>query len=57
MRKRAAYNISYPASAAVVVFGVHLSAQAAFPSFDRKSPANPSRVRQTILENNRNYKK
>ena len=31
-------NISYPSSAVVVVFGVHLSARAAF-RLDRKSPA------------------
>jgi hypothetical protein len=31
-------NFSYPSSAAAVVFGVHLSARAAF-RFDRKSPA------------------
>jgi hypothetical protein len=31
-------NISYPSSAATVVFGVHLSAKAAF-RLDRKSPA------------------
>jgi hypothetical protein len=31
-------NISYPSSAAAVVFGVHLSARAAF-RLDRKSPA------------------
>jgi hypothetical protein len=31
-------NISYPSSAAAVVFGGHLSAQAVF-RFDRKSPA------------------
>jgi len=36
--KNPAHNISYPASAAAVVFGVHLSAQAAF-RLDRKSPA------------------
>ena len=35
---KAAGNISYPSSAAAVVFGVHLSAQAAF-RLDRKSPA------------------
>jgi hypothetical protein len=33
-----ACNISYPSSAAAVVFGVHLSARAAF-RLDRKSPA------------------
>jgi hypothetical protein len=33
-----ANNISYPASAAAVVFSGHLSAQAAF-RLDRKSPA------------------
>ena len=33
-----AHNFSYPSSAAAVVFGVHLSAQAAF-RLDRKSPA------------------
>ena len=32
------HNISYPSSAGSVVFGVHLSAQAAF-RLDRKSPA------------------
>jgi hypothetical protein len=32
------HNISYPSSAATVVFGVHLSAQAAF-RLDRKLPA------------------
>jgi len=32
------YNISYPSSAAAVVFGGHLSARAAF-RLDRKSPA------------------
>ena len=32
------YNFSYPSSAAAVVFGGHLSAQAAF-RLDRKSPA------------------
>jgi hypothetical protein len=32
------HNISYPSSAAAVVFGVHLSARAAF-RLDRKSPA------------------
>ena len=31
-------NFSYPSSAAAVVFGVHLSVQAAF-RLDRKSPA------------------
>jgi len=31
-------NISYPSSAAAVVFGVYLSAQAVF-RLDRKSPA------------------
>ncbi len=31
-------NISYPSSAAAVVFGVYLSAQATF-RLDRKSPA------------------
>jgi hypothetical protein len=31
-------NISYPASSAAVVFGVHLSARAVF-RLDRKSPA------------------
>jgi len=36
--KNTAANISYPASSAAVVFGVYLSAQAAF-RFDRKSPA------------------
>jgi hypothetical protein len=38
MNKKPPYNISYPSSAAAVVFGVHLSAQAAF-RLDRKSPA------------------
>jgi len=33
-----AANISYPSSAAAVVFGGHLSAWVAFP-LDRKSPA------------------
>jgi len=33
-----AHNISYPSSAAAVVFGGHLSAQAAY-RLDRKSPA------------------
>jgi D-alanine-D-alanine ligase-like ATP-grasp enzyme len=33
-----AHNISYPSSAAAVVFGGHLSARAAF-RLDRKSPA------------------
>jgi len=33
-----AANISYPSSAAAVVFGVYLSAQTAF-RLDRKSPA------------------
>jgi len=33
-----AANFSYPSSAAAVVFGVHLSARAAF-RLDRKSPA------------------
>ena len=33
-----AHNFSYPSSAAAVVFGVHLSAQAVF-RLDRKSPA------------------
>jgi hypothetical protein len=33
-----AYNFSYPSSAAAVVFGVHLFAQAVF-RLDRKSPA------------------
>jgi len=32
------YNINYPSSAATVIFGVYLSAQAAF-WLDRKSPA------------------
>ena len=32
------YNFSYPSSAAAVVFGVYLSAQAVF-RLDRKSPA------------------
>jgi hypothetical protein len=36
--KALGYNISYPASSAAVVFGVHLSARAAF-RFDRVSPA------------------
>jgi hypothetical protein len=31
-------NISYPSSSAAMVFGVHLSAQAAF-RLDKKSPA------------------
>ena len=36
--KRAAGNISYPASSAAVVFGGYLSAQTVF-RLDRKSPA------------------
>ena len=38
MNLKPANNISYPLSAASVVFEVHLSAQAAF-RLDRKSPA------------------
>jgi len=38
MKKAQAHNFSYPSSAAAVVFGGHLSAQAAF-RFDRKSHA------------------
>jgi len=38
MKQITGYNFSYPASAAAVVFGVHLSAQAVF-RLDRKSPA------------------
>ena len=39
MRKeQLGHNISYPSSAAAVVFGVYLSARAAF-RLDRKSPA------------------
>jgi hypothetical protein len=37
-RMQTGYNISYPSSAGSVVFGVHLSARAAF-RLDRKSPA------------------
>lgn len=37
-RRTPAANISYLSSAAAVVFGVHLSAQAVF-QLDRKSPA------------------
>jgi len=36
--RMAGVNISYPSNAAAVVFGVQLSAQAAF-RLDRKSPA------------------
>ena len=36
--KKRTHNFSYPSSAGSVVFGVHLSAQAAF-RLDRKSPA------------------
>jgi hypothetical protein len=39
--KTPAHNFSYPSSAAAVVFGVHLSAQAVF-RLDRKSPAPDS---------------
>ncbi len=51
-------NISYPSSAAAVVFGVHLSAQAAF-RLDRKSPAPdsyrgpPLRVASYVMGNYR----
>jgi len=38
MKPNPVYNISYPSSAAAVVFGVYLSARAAF-RLDRKSPA------------------
>jgi len=37
-KEQLGYNISYPSSAAAVVFGVHLSARAA-SRLDRKSPA------------------
>jgi hypothetical protein len=37
-KEQLGYNISYPASAAAVVFGGHLSARASF-RLDRKSPA------------------
>jgi hypothetical protein len=37
-KEQLGYNISYPASAAAVVFGGHLSAQTVF-RLDRKSPA------------------
>jgi hypothetical protein len=37
-KEQLGYNFSYPSSAAAVVFGGHLSAQAAF-RLDRKSPA------------------
>jgi len=38
VKRITAHNISYPSSAATVVFGGHLSARAAF-RLDRKSPA------------------
>jgi len=38
MKKNTKHNFSYPSSAAAVVFGVYLSARAAF-RLDRKSPA------------------
>jgi len=37
-KEQLGHNISYPSSAAAVVFGGHLSARAAF-RLDRKSPA------------------
>jgi hypothetical protein len=37
-KEQLGHNFSYPSSAAAVVFGGHLSAQAAF-RLDRKSPA------------------
>jgi len=38
IKGKTAVNFSYPSSSAAVVFGGHLSAQAAF-RLDRKSPA------------------
>jgi len=56
---KTAGNFSYPSSAAAVVFGVYLSAQAAF-RLDRKSPAvRPCRKLPplgTILEQRQNHK-
>jgi hypothetical protein len=42
-KEQLGYNFSYPSSAAVVVFGGYLSAQAVF-RLDRKSPAVRTRV-------------
>ena len=42
-------NFSYPSSAAGVVFGGHLSAQAAF-RHDRKSPAKPPLFAEAVAE-------
>jgi hypothetical protein len=38
-QRKAAYNFSYPSSAAVVVFGGHLSARSRLIGIDMKSPA------------------
>jgi hypothetical protein len=42
MNKKPSYNISYPASSATVVFGVHLSALAAYRLDSERSRKPPN---------------